>query len=59
MKVRLIAWAVLALILYGIWVAGSSWQNPWRPGGLLSLTSPVLSHLPPSPDGCREKGCDK
>lgn len=54
----MLAWVVLAVVLFGVYKAASAWKNPWAVGGAVpagALVNPVLSNLPASGAGCGEK----
>lgn len=50
---QILAWVVLAGVIYGGYTAVHAFKNPWA----MSTVSPVLSNLPASAKGCAEKGC--
>lgn len=51
---RLIAWAVVLLVLVGIYRLGADWTPP--PGVSLGAVSPVLRDMPAVPAGCKALG---
>ena len=54
MKARIAAWAILALVLYGVWSWGSEWKSPWSMPSA-SIPLPITKVMPQLPDGCRSK----
>lgn len=59
MRARLVAWAVLALVLSAVYLAVDAWKPPQLLRDI--STSPVLRDLPTLPDGCSGAGasCSK
>lgn len=54
MRARVLAWVVLAVVLFGVYKGVQAWRNPWSMPSAAAV-SPVLSNLPASPAGCGEK----
>jgi len=54
MKMRVFSWLVAALCVFGVVKAVQAFKNPWD----VSLSSPVLSNLPPAAAGCGVKCLD-
>lgn len=46
---RVIAWVVLAIVIYGVYEAASTFKNPWAAG---VQVAPIAALLPPASDGC-------
>ncbi len=49
MTARITAWALVIGTVWGIAHYGGQLRNPW------ALSNPVLSNLPDTPQGCRER----
>lgn len=60
MMARVIAWVIVAAVLWGIAHGLGAWKNPWSSGGAVVpaaavVVNPVLSNLPAASNGCGEK----
>ena len=48
---RVIAWVVLAGVIYGVYVAAHAFKNPWAAASVLPSPA-IVKLLPSTPAGC-------